>query len=216
MYINNLQSVFAVFAAVIGLISVFAAVMGLVLYIFQAIGLYSIGKRRIPGTSGFAWIPILNVFKMGQIADDAVYHKRGTRSHFVVLMPVFYIAGVVLSGIGIFLQIISLNINIQVSDPSRIFGEVPYLIESGTVSQGTLTAGVILLVVGYVLVLIATVLEYVCLYHIFKSCSTSYVAFFVLSLIFAVTIPFFLFAVRKNDNPDYYFETPPVPDSLGE
>ena len=92
--------------------------------------------------------------------------------------------------------------------------DVPSLIRSGSFSRGSLVTGLILMAVGYIFVLVASIMEYICLYHIFKSCVPTYTVFFVLSLLFMVTIPFFLFAVRKRDNPDFYFD--PIPGTTGE
>lgn len=211
---TEFKAVMVVFFTIFAAIAVVAAVVGLIMYIFQAIGMYSLSKRRKLGTSAFAWIPILNAFKMGQIADDAVLHKRGTRSHFMVLMPVFSIAGGVLYGIGSFLTLIAFNFS--ASDISNIIGhgmnDLPYLIRSGNVSEGSMITGMILIIIAYIFILIASVMEYIVLYHIYKSCSTSYTAYFILSLIFAITIPFFLFAIRKKDNPEFYKD--PVPEHV--
>ena len=212
---QGFNAALVVFYTVLSAIAVVSLVIGIILYIFQAIGMYSISKHRNLGTSGFAWVPILNTFKMGQIADDAVLHKRGSRTHFMVLMPVFYIAGGILCSIGYFLSLISFNLN---SDEIRmIFREgtidIPSLVRSGSFSKGSLITGGILLVIGGILLLVSTVMEYICLYHIFKSCSQTYVAYFILSLLFTVTIPFFLFAIRKKDNPEFYKD--PVPGTEG-
>ena len=212
---SNYHAALVVLYTVLSAIAVVCLVIGIIMYIFQAIGMYSISKRRKLGTSAFAWIPILNTIKMGQIADDAVLHKRGSRTHFMVLMPVFYIAGGILCCIGYFLILISFNLN--TNELIAIIREgganIPALIRSGSFSEGSMITGVILMLIGYLVALISTVMEYICLYHIFKSCVPAYTVFFVLSLLFVVTIPFFLFAVRKKDNPDFYFD--PIPGTSG-
>lgn len=211
MYVGDVNNVVAAAAVVLVIFAVIIGILGIVMYIFQAIGMYSISRRRKLGTSGFAWIPILNWFKMGSIADDAVLHKRGTRTHFMPLMPIFQIAGVVLCTVGCFLTVLAFNgpglnwVEVFQGGPGR----VAQVISTGEVSRGSLTAGIIMLAIGYILILIATVMMYICLYHIFKSCASNYVPFFVISLIISLTVPFFLFAVRKKDNPAFYNAVPP-------
>ena len=210
MYGGDYQSVIAGMILAMGIVVGFSAILGLVMYVFESIGMYSISRRRIPGTSGFAWIPILRWFKLGQIADDAVLHKRGSRTHFMVLMPVFQIAGGILTGIGGFLALISFDFSTTTWHDLLQNGSQNIMdqISRGEISASaaSLTAGMIFLAVGYILVVIASVMMYICYYHIFKSCAAGYIAFFVLSLVFPVTIPFFLFAVRKKDNPSWYQE----------
>ena len=205
---SNYHAALVVLYTVLSAIAVVCLVIGIIMYIFQAIGMYSISKRRKLGTSAFAWIPILNTIKMGQIADDAVLHKRGSRTHFMILMPVFYIAGGILYSIGFFLSMIAFNLNrtdlIVIIREGNL--DIPSLIRSGRFSEGSLITGIILIAIGYLFLLISTVMQYICLYHIFKSCVPTYTVFFVLSLLFVVTIPFFLFAVRKKDNPDFYYD----------
>ena len=193
----------ALFAFIIAIIIV-SLLLGIVSYIFQAIGLYSISKRRRLGTSGFAWVPILNLFKFGQVADDAVLNKSGKKPHFRIFYPILLIVGGIVCGVGSFVTSISfsyetLNLEAIMNSPEAFIDYVPEV-----TSETSLIIGGILFFLGILIIIVAEVLQYICLYHIYKSCSRKYIAMFILSFVFSILIPFFIFAIRKNDNPVYY------------
>ena len=176
----------------------------LVMYILRAIGLYAISKRRELGTSAFGWIPILCLFKFGQIADDAVLNKKGSRPHFMVLFPVFSIAGTVVSSVGAFIGSLSfyipnLNLETILKHPEEIEAMIPRIS-----SRGGLIVGVVLLVLGILLGAVAEVMQYICCFHIYRSLSTRYIVMFILSFLFPFLICIFLFATRKSVNPVWY------------
>ena len=184
---------------------VITLIFGIIEYVFKAIGLYSISRRRKLGASGIAWIPIVSMFKFGQIADDAEANKRGSRTHYVALYPIFAIAGGVLIGISSIL--VTLVMQISPAVLSRLAeGEYELLLRivQRSMEEPAFIIGMIIGVVGYILCLIASVFFYICLYHIYKSCSRKYIVMFVLCFFFSFLYPFFLFAVRKQDNPRWY------------
>lgn len=203
------------FLIILSVIAAFSAVLGITAYVFQAIGLYSISRRRGLGTSGFAWVPILNWFKFGQIADDAVYHKNGRRPHFLVFYPVTFLAGFIILATGGFVASTSVHFSAAAMDQIQR-GNMEAFFSRGfarIASQSGFTIGIILFLVGTLLLLICSVLQYICLYHIYRSCSGKWVVMFVLSFVFQIVIPFFLFAIRKNNNPSSYFPVPPAAET---
>lgn len=195
-----IRIVFSV-AAIIGVI------YGILAYIFQAIGMYSISKRRKLGTSGFAWVPILSLFKFGQIADDAILHKGGKKTRYIVLYPVFYLIGFILMNVSALIVLVpnmtpGLISALQKGDVEMLGRVLEHIVYSPA-----FVVAVILGVIGYVLVIISAVFQYICFYHIYKSCSKKWIVLFVLTFVFAVVYPFFLFAIRKQDNLDWYYST---------
>lgn len=186
-------------------ITIFSLAEILVFYVFKGVGLFSISKRRKLGGNALAWIPVLSMFKLGQIADDAVLKKRGNRTHYVVLYPVFNIAGGVISCVGAFLCLLSLNLSQGVID-SFLRGNMNPLISHarGALMDPVFYIGFGIFALSTILLIIAQVFLFISLYHIYKSCSGGYVALFVLSLIFSFLYPIFLLAIRKNDNQVWY------------
>lgn len=165
-----------------GVVIVVASVVGIVCYIFQSISLYRIAKRRNIPAPGLAWVPIANIYLIGKIADRVRY-----RSGALISCLRKWLLGLSI-GVTVFFTVGSIFIGLNYSanmNPENM--SVPFL-------------GIL----AYSIVILATiaelVLEYVALFHIFKSCSNHFVALFVLSLIFPITIPFFLFAIRNRDS----------------
>ena len=204
----------------IGAIVFFSIVFGILLYVFKAIGMYAISRRRKLGASGLAWVPILRVFKFGQIADDAVENKRGQRTHYVALYPIFMIAGSVLMGISSTLA--ALAVRLSPAMIRQIVGgnyEVIERIAERAIHEPTFLVGMIIGVVGYILCVISSVFYMICLFHIYKSCSRKYIAMFILSFFFSFLPAIFLFAIRKQDNPRWYRydrNEPVEPPAMGE
>lgn len=198
----TLGPILLITCAAIGLLTL---VFVLVFYVFKGIGMYTISHRRQLGASALAWIPVLSMFKLGQIADDAVLKKRGKRTHFVVLYPIFQIAGGVLSCVSVFLDLVALRISPELID-SVLRGEFRILVRHAqeAIYDPVFYVGIAIAAIGYILAVIASVFLFISLYHIYKSCFGKYVVLFVLSLVFSFLYPIFLFAVRKQDSSVWY------------
>ena len=102
-------------------------VFALVFYVFKGIGMYTISRRRHLSASALAWIPFISMFKLGQIADDAVLKKPELidsiyRGDFDILQrhaqeavsdPVFYV-GIAIAAISyILLAIATVFLNVS-------------------------------------------------------------------------------------------------------
>ncbi|MBO7730335.1 MAG: hypothetical protein J6S31_05710 [Lachnospiraceae bacterium] len=180
-------------------------VFALIFYIFKGVGMYTISRRRQLSASALAWIPFISMFKLGQIADDAVLKKRGRRTHYVALYPIFLIAGGVLSGVSTFLNLVAIRFSPELVD-SIFRGEIDMLQRNAqeAISDPVFYIGLAIAAISYILLAIASVFLNVSLFHIYKSCTGKYIVFFVLSLVFSFLYPIFLFVVRKNDSPIWY------------
>lgn len=172
----------------------------IVSYILGSIGLYSISKKRNLPCSWMAWIPILNVWKIGNIADYRK-HKYGEKSHLARLLLGFQITLVVLSiliPIGITIYAISVGYYIRSLDQvvEMIF------------PVWTIIVLLALMLVYIGIAITYMVFFYIAEYHIFRLCSDNYVLFTVLSIIFGIAA-FFFFAIRNNE--DRIEPTPWIP-----
>lgn len=177
----------------------------LILYIFKGIGMFAISRRRRLGASALAWIPVLSMFKLGQIADDAVQKKRGRRSHFVALYPVFCIAGGVCSCVSTFLTMLAFQFSPALIN-ALFQGDMDILQRHAEIaaSDPVFYVGLAIGALGYILVIIGYVFLYMSLFHIYKSCSGKYIVMFILTMVFPCLYPIFLLAIRRNDNPVWY------------
>ena len=173
-----------VFVVIYLLLMFVASVFSLTCYALQSYGLYTIANRRGIRNSWLAWLPIGNMWILGSIADQYQYVAKGkikNRRKVLLGLTIGLIAAVV--G-GFFAILIS-------------------ALASDGVTTGVLTV-VLILVLGYLaflaLMVVAIVYQYLCCYDLYNSCNPgNAVLFLVLSIIFPVTLPFFVFACRKKD-----------------
>ena len=182
------------FAALYTVYSMVASSFGIALYVLRALGLYSIAKRRGINHPWMSWVPVLDLWVVGCISDQYQYvvngkvrNKRKWLLGLSIAMAVLYIVFAVLIGVA-------------------VFGAVGGM--TGSMSDNQLVATLLGPVMGLVVGLIPLVgiaiavmaIRYVAMYDLYTSCSPqNNVLFLVLSIIFRVTEPFFLFLCRDKD-----------------
>ena len=177
-------------AAVLGVLLVIwllAMGFGIMMYVFQSLGLYTIAKRRCIRNPWLSWIPLGNMWIMGSISDQYQYVAKGkirnrrkallglTIGAWVSALPyfAFYFVGIIGTVTGFV-------------DGERMMALIP--------------VAFILAMAMLVLGILLTVYQYIALYDVYSSCSPDNgVLMLVLSIFFNVTMPFFLFAIRKKD-----------------
>ena len=173
-----------VFLVLYLLIMFFTTAFSLVCYVLQSYGLYTIANRRGIRNSWLAWVPVGNMWILGSISDQYQYVAKGKVKNRRKLLLGLNI-GLVVATVGWFIAILA----------SSLMSE--------SVASGVITF-VLIMLLGYLvfltMVVIATVYMYLCCYDLYNSCNPSNgVLFLVLSIIFSVTLPFFIFACRKKD-----------------
>ena len=173
-----------VFLVLYLLIMFFTTAFSLVCYVLQSYGLYTIANRRGIRNSWLAWVPVGNMWILGSISDQYQYVAKGKVKNRRKLLLGLNI-GLVVATVGWFIAILA----------SALMSE--------SVANGVITF-VLIMLLGYLafltMVVIATVYMYLCCYDLYNSCNPSNgVLFLVLSIIFSVTLPFFIFACRKKD-----------------
>lgn len=161
------------------LLMIFAALtFSVACYVFQSLGTYTIAGRRGIKNAWLTWLPIGNLWILGSISDQYQYVAKGkVKNRRKILLGL---------SIGVF-----------------VFYFV-WIVSAVVSTFASLTAGVLVLVLGALLFLalavIMTVYQYMCLYDLFSSCQPSNaVLYLVLSIFVTVTMPFFVFACRKKD-----------------
>lgn len=171
--------VLGVFVIVYVLILLFASALSMVSYVLHSLGLYTIAERRGIRHSWLAWIPLGNIWMLGSISDQYQYIAKGKIKNRRKVMLGLSI-GVIVVYIVWLVGMIS----------SIVAGE-----EAGSILWVFLGM-LALLAVAITL----TVLEYMAYYDLYSSCQPSNaVLYLVLSIVFSVTMPFFVFFCRKKD-----------------
>ena len=167
------------------LISFVASAVSLASYVLYSLGLYAIADRRGIRHSWLAWIPIGSLWILGSVSDQYQYLVKGKiRSRRKLLL--------------------SLSIGIFVVYIAWIVALVSGMIASEGVVAGSAVAGILLIVLGglvlLALALVLAVYQFVCLNDLYNSCNPNNgVLFLVLSILFSITMPVFVFACRKKD-----------------
>ncbi len=160
-------------AATVALIAVAA-----VFYVFQALGLSAMAKRRGLSRPWLAWIPVASAYLMGKIADQysGAVEQRKTNYALILLL----------------LSIITTALSVCIIVLSSVFGQFYSLVPTGAPA---------LLFPLLIASTVSTVFYYLALYRLYNWFSGSSALLTVLSFVFAFIIPFVLFSIRKGSNP---------------
>ena len=189
-----------------GSLLTFAAAVAL--YIFQALGLYTIAVRRGIRNPWLAWLPVTDMWLLGSISDQYRYVFHGQiRNRRKVLLGLCIAVGVMtlvlyISYIAVVTKLI-LQIPVMITmTPQRVMGSL----------ATSLLSAVGVSIVLWVLAVVAAVFRYVCIFDLYASCSPSNkVLFLVLSILFPVVLPVLLFVCRNKDQ-----GMPPRKDAVAE
>lgn len=178
------MSILGVFVVVYFLFLFLMMAYSMVSYVLHSLGLYTIAERRGIRHSWLAWVPGGNIWILGSISDQYQYVAKGKVKNRRKLL-------------------LGLAIGLIVVYVGWIVAMMLSLILSEGIASGA-AAAVILAVLGALaivaLAILALVYEYMCLYDLYHSCNPgNATAFLVLSILFTVTMPFFVFACRKKD-----------------
>lgn len=181
-----------------GLISgVPSGLLGIAGYVLSALAFYAIARRRGLNHPWLAWIPVVNCWLLGSVADQYRYVVKGeNKSKRKVLLTLSILKGV-------------FALAVAVAAVTMLGGAI------GTVGRGyyfepedlllTQMLGPVLTILGLALPLAGVsiayaVVRYMALYDVYKSLDPSNcVMYLVLSIVFNVTEPFFLFFNRHKD-----------------
>lgn len=169
------------------LLIVWCLAMGfsIVMYVLNAVGLYRIAKRRGIHHAWLAWVPIGSNWLLGSISDHYQYVAKqkvtSKRKILLILSLCLIVCLFVLAG-----------------------GVVAIVVAAGSSMNASIALGVVLLLIAYLgmmgLAIAITVFCYIAYYDLFRSCKPgNAVLFLVLSILFNVTLAFFVFFSSKSD-----------------
>lgn len=170
-------------------------VLQIATYVLTALSLYAIAKRRGISKPWLAWIPVADVWILGSISDQYRYVVKGQNKSkrkalltLSILVAVIYVAFLVLVIMIIGSAIMGLMQNVGNGQMlERVIGPA-----FGILGLSLPLAGV---AVAY------AVIYFMALYDVYTSCDpNNNVLFLVLSILFGITKPFFLFFSRNRDD----------------
>lgn len=159
-------------------------------YILTSLALYAIASRRGLRKSWLAWIPVINCWLLGSISDQYQYVVKGeNKSKRKWLLALSLLKAVLTLTVVILVAVVA---------TSAIFRG------PGFGMRQSIT-GPIMGILGVVMPLAAAhvaylVIRFMALYDVYRSLDPSNsVLYLVLSILFRVTEPFFLFFNREKD-----------------
>ena len=169
--------------------------LSLVTYVLTALALYTIARRRGLKNPWLAWIPVADCWLLGSLSDQYRYVVKGEHKSKRKILLFFRILTAVM-----WVSLIGLLIKLCFHAVGSVFW--------GTMSDERifqiLHQSLNLLVMCLPLIGISiayAVFSYMALYDIYKSLDpANCVLFLVLSILFGVTEPFFLFFSRNKDD----------------
>lgn len=169
--------------------------LSLATYVLTALALYTIARRRGLKSPWLAWIPVADCWLLGSLSDQYRYVVKGEHRSKRKILLFFRILTAVM-----WISLIGLLVNLCFHAVGSVFW--------GTMSDERifqiLHQALNLLVVCLPLIGISiayAVFRYMALYDIYKSLDpANCVLFLVLSILFGVTEPFFLFFSRNKDD----------------
>ena len=164
-------------------------------YVLTALALYTIARRRGLKSPWLAWIPVANSWLLGSLSDQYRYVVKGEiKSKRKILL--FFRILITIMCLSLFGLLISLC--------ARAFGGIMQGVGPDALLEQILALVGNLLIVLLPLACISiayAVLRYMALYDVYKSMDPgNCVMFLVLSILFGVTEPFFLFFSRNRDD----------------
>lgn len=174
--------------------NLWSSLLGIAAYVLTGLALYTLAKRRGLKNPWLSWIPVVNCWIVGSLSDQYRYVVKGeVKSKRKVLLTLNIINVV----IGIAIVIVAIVMAVGVIQSAM----GPYDEELLGTVMGALI-GILVLCLPLIGISIAiTVFHYMAMYDIYTSCTPqNNVIFLVLSIIFSITEPFFLFFTRNRDD----------------
>ena len=163
-------------------------------YVLTSLALYTLARRRCIKNAWLSWIPVVNCWIIGSLSDQFRYVTKGEvknkRKTLLILNIVTWIFSLAMIVVLIVMFVNLANGVIIGTDEEELLQSV----------LGPLM-GIFGLCIPMIGVVIATaVVRYMAMYDIYTSCTPkNNVVFLVLSIIFSITEPFFLFFTRDKD-----------------
>ena len=153
-----------------------APLVSVAIYVFTALSLYTVAKRRGIACPWLAWVPVANLWLLGSLSDQYRYLTQGQIKHKRITLLVWKGVSWVLTG--------------------GIVGAV--IAAFAGASVGAVLMVLCLALVAACAAVVYVVLYFMALYDVYASCDPQNAAvYLVLSIFFRFLVPVFLFLSRN-------------------
>ena len=168
--------------------------LSLATYVLTALALYTIARRRGLKNPWLAWIPVADSWLLGSLSDQYRYVVKGEHKSKRKILLFFRILA---SYLWVSLMALLLRLCFRAFG-GVMQGTIPDILIRQILHQAANLLIVVLPLIG--ISIAYAVFRYMALYDIYKSLDPdNCVLFLVLSILFGVTEPFFLFFSREKD-----------------
>lgn len=191
-------------------------ILGILSYVFLAIGLYSIAKRRGIKKPWLAWIPVANVWLLGCVSDQYQYvvhgaqkSKRKAMLTLQIIITVLAVAVVVLAVVMVAGVLGKMDWNLMMVEPDVYMDSLSEELLNDSVYLQQLVGSVIGMVLAALVMggcaIALTVLQYMAFHDIFASCDPKNKTIFLVIGIIAslcgleLLMSIFVFVCRNKD-----------------
>ena len=165
-----------------------SGIFGIACYVLTALALYTIAKRRGINHPWLSWIPVADMWILGSLSDQYRYVVKGQDKSKRKVLLTLSIISAVLSMVILIAAIVVIGEGVT----GVIYGMDPEDVLEDVVGPVLGVAGLALPLAG--LSIAQTVISFMALYDVYCSCTPdNSTLFLVLSILFGVTKPFFLF-----------------------
>ena len=162
-------------------------------YVFSALALYTIAKRRCIRNPWLSWVPVANIWILGSLSDQYRYVVRG---EYKAKRKVLLTLNIVTTALA--LALLSTVVWLVVRVITGAFSQNIDTLMEGMMAPLMGTAALSLPMAGVAIAL--AIVRFMALYDVFTSCDPqNNVLFLVLSILIPVTEPIFLFVCRQKD-----------------
>ena len=171
-----------------------STILSIAAYVLTALALYTLAQRRGIKNPWLSWIPVVNCWIVGSLSDQYRYVVRGEVKNKRKTLLILNIVNAAIAVAEIVLVIVVAVVGIS----GLVSGRLDATAEEMIIAPVIIAVLLCLPLIG---VSIATaVVHYMAMYDIYTSCNpNNSVVFLVLSIIFHITEPFFLFFARNRD-----------------
>ena len=176
-----------------------SSLLGIAAYVLTSWALYTIADRRGIKNPWLSWIPMVNCWIIGSLSDQYRYVVKGEvknkRKTLLILNIISAVVALTLVIVGLVMAVQTATSLFGISVTNSDLG-----LEFLDTALGMVVAGFAMAVPILALHIAIKVVRYMAMYDIYTSCTPkNNVIFLVLSIIFPVTEPFFLFFTRDQD-----------------
>ena len=174
--------------------SIPSGLLSIVSYVLTSLALYTLAQRRGINKPWLSWIPVVNVWVLGSLSDQYRYVVRGENKSKRKVLLILNLISAILSGV-VLVMVLGAVV--------ELIGGAIYGMSQAALMESVM--GLVVSVVGVSLPMVGVaiakaVVYFMALYDVYTSMDPgNNVLFLVLSILFGIIKPFFLFFNRNKD-----------------